>query len=61
MRWEVEGGSGRNKVDDEAEIVETWGRRMTEIRTYIWESFGGATGARVSASSSMLAWRKAYL
>ena len=31
VRREVGGGLERNKVDDEAEIVETWGRRMTEI------------------------------
>lgn len=42
IRWEVGWGLGRNKVDDEAEIVETWRKRMTEICTYIWESFGGA-------------------
>ena len=38
VRREVGGGLERNKVDDEAEIVETWGRRMAEICTYIWES-----------------------
>lgn len=61
MRWEVGGGLGRNKVDDEAKTVETWGRRMTKICTYMGIFWWCDSGARVSASSSMLAWRKAYL
>jgi len=61
MRWEVGGGLGRNKADDEAGIIETWGRRMTEICTHMGVFWWCDSGARVSALSSMLAWRKAYL
>lgn len=48
MEGEVGGrrGLGRNKVNDEAEIVETWERRMTEICTYMG-IFGGAILMRV--------------